>query len=113
MNRIRELRIEKQITQVRLSIELEVSQEAVSAYEVGKHYPSVKSLLKLREIFNVSIDYILGVSDQRCPTVHKDDLTPDELDIVQTYRRLDNAGRERLNAYLRGYFDAKNTRKPL
>lgn len=111
MNRIRELRMEKHITQVRLSIELEVSQEAISAYEIEKHYPSVKSLLKLREIFNVSIDYILGVSDERCPTMRKDDLKPDELDIVQAYQRLDPAGRERMNAYLRGYFDAESIRK--
>jgi len=111
MNRIRELRMEKHITQVRLSIELEVSQEAISAYEIEKHYPSVKSLLKLRDIFNVSIDYILGVSDQRCPTIRKDDLKPDELDIIQTYQRLDSAGKERLSAYLHGYFDAESTRK--
>ncbi len=32
-NRIRELRAEKNITQLRLSLELEVSQETVSAYE--------------------------------------------------------------------------------
>lgn len=41
-NRIRELRAEKNITQLRLSLELEVSQETVSAYENGKHLPSLK-----------------------------------------------------------------------
>lgn len=62
MNRIRELREEKKITQIRLSIELEVSQETISAYEMEKYYPSVKSLIKLQNIFGVSIDYILGLS---------------------------------------------------
>ena len=38
MNRIRELREEKKITQIRLSIELEVSQETISAYEMEKYY---------------------------------------------------------------------------
>ena len=47
MNRIKELRESKGMTQVRLSIELEVSQETVSAYEKGKHYPSVEVLMKL------------------------------------------------------------------
>ncbi|MDO5540937.1 MAG: helix-turn-helix transcriptional regulator [Eubacteriales bacterium] len=111
MNRIKELRIEKHITQVRLSIDLEVSQEAISAYEVGKHYPSAKSLIKLREIFNVSIDYILGLSDQRCPVVRADDLKPEEADIVQAYRRLDDAGRERLLSYMQGYLDARQENK--
>ena len=51
MNRIRELREEKKITQIRLSIELEVSQETISAYEMEKYFPSIKSLIKLRQIF--------------------------------------------------------------
>ena len=42
MNRIRQLRKEKNITQVRLSIELEVSQETISAYEKEKHFPSTQ-----------------------------------------------------------------------
>lgn len=111
MNRIKELRIEKHITQVRLSIDLEVSQEAISAYEVEKYYPSVKSLIKLRDIFNVSIDYILGLSDQRCPVVRADDLKQEEADVVQAYRRLDDAGRERLLSYMQGYLDARQEKK--
>ena len=46
-NKIKELREENHMTQVRLSIELEVSQETVSAYDRGKHYPSVAALIKL------------------------------------------------------------------
>lgn len=62
-NRIRELRAEKNITQLRLSLELEVSQETVSAYENGKHLPSLKSLIKMADIFHVSTDYLIGRSD--------------------------------------------------
>ena len=64
-NRIRELRAEKNITQLRLSLELEVSQETVSAYENGKHLPSLKSLIKMADIFHVSTDYLIGRSDVR------------------------------------------------
>ena len=53
-NRIKQLREEYNMTQVRLSIELEVSQETISAYESGKHYPSVAALLRLSEIFHAS-----------------------------------------------------------
>ena len=45
MNRIKKLRKEKNITQIRLSIELEVSQETISAYEKGKYYPSAAIFL--------------------------------------------------------------------
>lgn len=64
-NRIQELREEMHMTQVRLSIELGVSQETVCAYEKGKHYPSVAMLIRLSQIFHVSCDYILGLSDTR------------------------------------------------
>ena len=40
-NRIRELREARSMSQVRLSIELEVSQETVSAYESEKHFPAI------------------------------------------------------------------------
>lgn len=106
MNRIRELREEKKITQLRLSIELEVSQETISAYEVGKHFPSVKSLMRLRDIFGESIDYILGLSDTRYESVQMSHLKDEELALIHTYRRLDSIGRARMTAYMDGYIAA-------
>lgn len=105
MNRIRKLREEKKITQVRLSIELEISQEMISAYESGKSYPSVKSLIKLRDIFGVSIDYILGLTEERTEPIYIGQLNNDEIVIIQTYRKMDNAGRSRAKAYMEGYLD--------
>lgn len=64
-NRIRELREEKHITQVRLSTELGVAQETISAYEQGRHLPSVTSLMKLSVILDASMDYIMMKSDVR------------------------------------------------
>ena len=111
MNRIRELREEKKITQVRLSIELEVSQETISAYELGKYYPSVKSLLKLREIFGVNIDYILGLSDIKYAVVQFGDLKNDEAILITSYRKLDPNGKERIQAYIDGYLAALQENK--
>ena len=111
MNRIRELREEKKITQVRLSIELEVSQETISAYEKGKNYPSVKSLIKLRDIFGVNIDYILGLSDNRNAIIQSSDLKSDEIQLIHLYRSLDSNGRERTQIYMNGYLASLNDRK--
>lgn len=99
-NKIRELREEKQMTQVRLSIELEVSQEAVSAYENGKHYPSVATLLKLSNIFHASCDYILGLSESRYIT-KIDQIPDDEGMLLEKWRSLD----ERKKAVLLAYAD--------
>lgn len=106
MNRIKQLRKEKNITQIRLSIELEVSQETVSAYEKGKYFPSASMLIKLREIFGVSIDYILGLSDNRYDPLAASDLAEEELYIIHLYRQLDRAQRKQAFSYLEGYFTA-------
>ena len=75
-NHIRQLREELHMTQVRLSIELGVSQETVSAYENQKHYPSFLQLQKMSSIFHASIDYIMGRQ-----------LTPRQLELALTYMR--------------------------
>lgn len=105
MNRIRELREEKKITQVRLGIELEISQEMISAYESGKSYPSVRLLIKLRDIFGVSIDYILGLTDERSEPIYIGQLSDNEVVIIQMYRKMDMAGRNKTKAYMDGYLD--------
>ena len=107
MNRIRELREEKKITQIRLSIELEVSQETISAYEMEKYYPSVKSLIKLQNIFGVSIDYILGLTEDRYPTAQRSDLSQDEQSLLHAYRQLDASGKSQIRAYLEGFLASR------
>lgn len=106
MNRIKKLRKEKKITQIRLSIELEVSQETISAYEKGKYYPSAAMLIKLRDIFGVSIDYILGLSDTKFDPLSESNLTEDETYILNLCRKMDDSDRKRTISYIEGFCDA-------
>ena len=106
MNRIKKLRKEKKITQIRLSIELEVSQETISACEKGKYYPSATMLIKLRDIFGVSIDYILGLSDTRFDPLSETNLTEDETYILNLCRKMDDSDRKRTISYIEGFCDA-------
>ena len=102
-NRIRQLREERNMTQVRMSIELEVSQETISSYESGKHYPSVSNLIKLAAL-HTSCDYILGLSNVRMPYL-KNELKEDEIILLEQYCRLDERGKQLLFAYLEGVLD--------
>ena len=104
MNRIKELREEIKMTQVRLSIELEVAQETISAYEHDKHYPSISALIKMREIFNVSIDYIMGFSDVRNPIQN---LNNEEQVVLNFFRMLSKTKKEIAIAYLQGLSDGE------
>ncbi len=100
-NRIRELREESKMTQVRLSIELEISQETVSAYERNIHYPSIELLMKMVKLFHASSDYILGISAIRNP-VEPRDLSGPELLLLEQYRTLPSQKQEVLKAYMLG-----------
>jgi len=105
-NRIKELRDEKNMTQIRLSIELNVSQETVSAYEIGKHYPSVKSLLRMSELFGVSMDYIMGMSPVRSAILEKG-IPDDEVRLLRLYQTLDKLKKEKAYSYMQGLADEK------
>ena len=60
MNRIRELRKQKKMTQKELAKHLKIADSTLSYWEMGKYEPDNESLRKLSRFFLVSIDYILG-----------------------------------------------------
>lgn len=61
MNRLKELRAQKGLTQDELGKKLNVRSNTISNYEIGERNISIKNLIKMRELFGVSIDYILGL----------------------------------------------------
>ena len=67
--RLKELREKKKITQQKLAIELNMSQNTISRYENGIREADYKSLISIADYFNVSIDYLLERTDN--PTFYK------------------------------------------
>jgi transcriptional regulator with XRE-family HTH domain len=63
--RLRYLREEKEITRDVLAKKLNVSYSAVSKYETGVRFPDREALIKLADIFQVSLDYLLCRSEIR------------------------------------------------
>lgn len=62
-NKIRQLRKDAKYTQTQLADMLSTSQDTVSIWELDKALPDIESLIKLCKIFDVSADYILGLSE--------------------------------------------------
>ncbi|MBR4979283.1 MAG: helix-turn-helix transcriptional regulator [Clostridia bacterium] len=61
--RIKELRKAKKISQIKLGIDLNMSQNTISRYETGKREPSLSDLIKIADYFGVSVDYLLERTD--------------------------------------------------
>ena len=74
MNRIKELRKAEKMKQTELCAILGVSQSALSSWENGKFQPDDTAWKQLANIFNVSLDYLMGRSDiKKEPTTPQDD----------------------------------------
>lgn len=63
-NRISELRISHNWTQVQLAQKLNISKQTVSNWENNNILPSVEMLVKLAKIFSTSTDYLLSLDNR-------------------------------------------------
>jgi len=64
---IRSLRIDRGLTQKQVAQHLGISQNTYSQYEIGVlNYP-VDALVKLADLYEVSVDYLLGRTTVKAP----------------------------------------------
>ena len=63
MKRLRELREKRNISQLKLAMDLGMNQNSISRYENRKHQADYKTLIAFADYFNVSVDYLLERTD--------------------------------------------------
>lgn len=100
MENLKALREKRNITQIKLSTEVEVSQELISRFEIGKNKPTVDNLIKLADYFNCSTDYLLQRTN--IPTLVKnfDKQDIEIAEIINKYNSLDNKKKEQFRCFL-------------
>lgn len=79
-DRIKLLRKQQGLTQTELGKMIGISQTAVISYEKGVNVPPVDRLSKMADIFDVSVDYMLGKTDDRT-TAKKCDVHTKVIDL--------------------------------
>ena len=65
MRRLKELRDRRGISQLKLAMDLGLTQNSVSRYESGAREADYKTLIALADYYGVSVDYILGRTDKK------------------------------------------------
>lgn len=105
MNNLKLLRKQKGMSQQKLADLLHTSQQSVHKYENDLAEPDIQTLKKLSELFNVSIDYIVGnTEDPRKTDVFVEtELTPGELKNLRIYRRISLYRKKIIDMILRDY----------
>ena len=69
MQRLKELRTKRHISQVKLAMDLGMNQNSISRYENGEREADYETLFAFADYFGVSVDYLLGRTDN--PQVSK------------------------------------------
>jgi len=83
--RLKLLRKERGLLQKDIADFLNISKSAYGYYEQGRNEPDIQTIVKLSEFYNVSADYLLGITD-----VQSSDLSKKESDVLKMYRSLDS-----------------------
>ncbi|WP_455443738.1 helix-turn-helix domain-containing protein [Streptococcus salivarius] len=80
--RLKDLRKQIGLTQVDVSEKLGISQPAYASWERGVKKPTQENLVKIAQILNVSVDYLVGNSEEKA----------DELDNIELLFRMNSKG---------------------
>lgn len=108
MNNLKKLREKRNITQVRLSTEIEVSQELISHYEMGKSKPNIDNLMKLANYFHCSTDYLLERTDIPTPAKNFSSHDLEINEFLVKYNSLSPEDKNHLNSFLDYLYSYKN-----
>lgn len=87
--KIYELRTQRNLSQGDLANELNVSRQSISKWENGNSTPDLEKIIKLAEIFNVSLDELIKNEEKEIPVVN----TPEQKPNIQTNTREKKIGK--------------------
>ena len=94
MIRLFELRSEKGISQREIAARFNISQATYNNWENEKTQPSIEQLKALAEFYGVSVDYLIGNSDDMGNIGYNGDyLSADEKTLLQAFRSLPDEAR--------------------
>ncbi len=70
--RLRQCRKERGLTQNQAAIYCDITEKADQSYELGTREPKVTILIRIAQLYQVSLDYLVGLTDDPAPYCKKD-----------------------------------------
>lgn len=91
-NNLKVLRKNRGLSQLKVAMDLNITQETISAYETEKAFPSPEMLIKIADYYKTSIDYILCRTKYDFPIdkLNTKSITNDEYKIIEEIRKMQN-----------------------
>ena len=84
--RLKTLRKQVKLTQGHIAEKLNISQQAYASWERGVKKPTQENLVKIAQVLNVSVDYLVENSEE------KSEEKSDELDNIELFFRMNSKG---------------------
>ena len=96
-----DLMAEKGINQRQLSVGAQIPPTTISGWINANRLPDYSALIKLAVYFDVSADYLLGLSDEFSSSISiPEPLAWNETELLGSYRSLSSSGKARAAAYI-------------
>lgn len=125
-DRLKKLRESKKLTQKQVAESLEMNPRTYSSYENNEREPNSEVLLMIADLFDVSIDYLVGYDKRRIikneiGRTETEQLNKAEIELIKNYRQLSYQGKEHLKVTMEMYktyfsndtLSAKTSRKEM
>ena len=109
-SRFSELRAEKGLTAPDIAKELNFSKNSIYAWEKRRSQPNIETLIKLAQIFDVTVDYLIGNSDELGNVGTTEQFSSEERDLIKCYRAIGNAERLALLTTAQSFFSQAKAR---
>lgn len=101
MNRIKELRLEHELTQKELATALNITQDSISLWETSKRIPDTCYVIQLADFFGVTTDYLLGREDDFGVVKRESPADKDSEELLSLYRELTPSTQEAIKETIR------------
>lgn len=110
MERIQKLKDERGLLDRDVERGAGIANSSIAQWRRGVCKPSLANIIRLSQFFDVSVDYLLGLSDLRERAENATSLSKEEKQLIELYRNFDTLDRFRLIRYCMDLTD--ETSKP-
>ena len=101
MENLKKIRTKRNINQLKIAVDLEITQESISKYETGNTFPSAQILIKLADYFNCSVDYLLDRTDNPKMNTQKNFKEAEDIEnLIFRYKKLSIKNKNKLDGCL-------------
>lgn len=104
MVNLKKIRKEKNIKVDDIIKKLDITAQAYYKYERENSNPPIETLITLANIFNVSIDYIVGRDENK-----KENQTPNQIELLNYFNQLNEMEQQRVIGFVESIAQEKNT----